>query len=140
MNTQQAENLRALIRHMETNCKRILDMSRYFKSSCNTPACAFGEACMVPALQAQGLRTDKDCSRLSEDSLFGAGTMRRLFGTRSTNSWKRADVTPQEWAIEARKVLAENGYTMDTPPDPFKRFMDKVREPVSLGSYAASHR
>lgn len=151
MNPQQAEKLRVLIRHMETNVARALNMHA-FTNRCGTPACALGEACTLPALQVQGLRAATyTCYSLGYPPQFNGTSDDRgelffglsrdhgnaIFGNARSNVWKRDDVTPHEWAAEARKVLAENGYAMD---DPFKRFMDKVREPVSLGSYALTPR
>lgn len=137
MNEKQADNLRILIRHMEAKVSRTLDMDKFFEP-CGTPACAYGEACMVPEFQAQGLRP-APCpaygfkpSVSRELGLFGQAVTLRLFGAGCSNAWGRGKVTPQEWAIEARKVLAEKGYSMDAPkPAPtFKAFMAKVLEPV----------
>lgn len=137
MNKQQAENLRILIRHMETKCDRTLDMGRYF-TTCGTPACAAGEACTIPALQLAGLVSSGGFSWTSvigQQAVFGDEAVmdRKLFYALGGNPWKRDDVTPQEWAAEARKVLAENGYSMDEAPapEPFKRFMERVMEPVT---------
>lgn len=140
MNEQQAENLRILIRHMENNVARTLQMRTYF-GPCGTPACAIGEACMVPALAAQGLVTTNDCDRewcpltgsRETGRIFGLDSDggKRLFGPRAYNAWGSNDVAPQEWATEARKVLAESGYSMEAPTDPaFNRFMETVRLPV----------
>lgn len=133
MNTQQAENLRVLIRHMETDVNRTLEMNRY--GTCGTPACALGEACVAPGLANIGLPKNFDDLHFGVHGRYFAATsddVRRLFGIHTENAWRRSSVTPQEWAIEARKVLAEHCYTMDAPADPFKRFMDKVREPVQF--------
>jgi hypothetical protein len=112
MNATQAENLRILIRHMETKCNRTLDMDRY--GSCGTPACAYGEACVLPHFNAQGLHLNDASPSLMRGEIFGeGGHVRRLFGGSGFNKWGRDAVTPQEWALEARKVLAENGYSMD---------------------------
>lgn len=122
MNEQQAENLRILIRHMETRVTRTLNMACYF-DNCRAPACAWGEASTIPALVAQGVK--HGASLLDAPEVFGLEhtdydnhPVTRLFGTSRVNAWKRNDVTPQEWAIEARKVLAEHGYTMEPPPHP----------------------
>lgn len=131
MNAQQAENLRILIRHMENNVNRTLNMDDFYQP-CGTPACALGEA------QAMGLVKFKldeyDCG-----PVFGLHfeTASRLFGTATANAWKRQNVTPQEWAMEARKALAENGYTMDEPakPEPFEAFMAKVMEPIKEAAH-----
>jgi hypothetical protein len=126
MNAQQAENLRILIRHMETNVHRVLDM-RVIRKPCGTPACAWGEACMVPELQPWlGTLAERKTDPVALELVFGCEKSDRMFGF-SVNG--KADVTPQEWAAEARKVLAENGYSMD---DDFARFMAKVQEPVVL--------
>jgi hypothetical protein len=42
MDATQAENLRILIRHMETKVSRTLDMHS-IQYPCGTPACAMGE-------------------------------------------------------------------------------------------------
>lgn len=55
----------------------------------------------------------------------------RLFGTRDGgNAWGSNSVTPQEWAVEARRVLAWNGYAMgdEKKPEPFPAFMAKLTE------------
>jgi hypothetical protein len=54
MNPQQAENLRILIRHMETKVTRTLSMDA-ITGPCGTPACAFGEAACMPHFNALGL-------------------------------------------------------------------------------------
>lgn len=152
MNATQAENLRVLIRHMETSCHRTLYMGVVF--DCGTPACAIGEAAAIGlaglTFSDGGMRHGGDYLLMDKavNIVFGlvpvewgdALQAHRLFCAASHNAWGRNDVTPQEWAIEARKVLAENGYSMEATSDGFDKFMAKVREPVSLGSYAASHR
>jgi hypothetical protein len=135
MNAQQAENLRILIRHMETKCNRMLNMTTV--GDCGTPACALGEAAFV----VDGLREHFVRSRSTYEmaaELFGLpynpggdAPIYRIFGAQLNGE---RFVSPQKWAIEARKVLAENGYTMDG--DGFDRFMAKVREPVTLESAA----
>jgi hypothetical protein len=147
MNPQQAENLRILIRHMETKVTRTLSMDA-ITGPCGTPACAFGEAACMPHFNALGLVALPKSSFCSvawhgketmlgscADEIFGTedsdktDSRSRLFGAGRYNAWHRNAVSPQEWAQEARKVLAENGYTMD---DGFAAFMVKVREPVAL--------
>lgn len=132
MNAQQAENLRVLIRHMETRCRRTLDMGTIF-FQCGTPACALGEAWTVDGL--------KECfierPRLSNyevtcREIFGVHHHTRLFGGSIFNAWKNSYVTPQQWAAEARVVLTEHGYSMDVKPDAFPAFMAKVMEPVAV--------
>lgn len=141
MNATQAENLRILIRHMETNVTRTLYMGVY--GTCGSPACAIGEAAAMQCFQQQGLSFHgKDIAYngmcrghgVPAAAIFGLGDeFNRLFGEAGYNPWGRNDVTPQEWAAEARKVLAENGYSMDEKPaQTFQDFMAKVREPVSL--------
>ena len=135
MNATQADNLRILIRHMETRVTRTLNMSSY--ETCGTPACALGEATLCSALARQ-LPAIRDLNRKVHGDLF-VETMAdndRLFGYEGlrTYVWETDSVTPQEWAAEARKVLAENGYSMDAPDDGFAAFMDKVREPVAVES------
>ncbi len=144
MNATQAENLRILIRHMETSVERILRMSFYFNEhgGCGTPACALGEACVIPALQRRGLNHGGDLYvPMFNGDVDGRGIKffglsikdsSRLFGTARENAWEGGTVTPQEWAAEARKVLAKNGYSMDAPDDGFGAFMEKVREPVAV--------
>ena len=150
MNATQAENLRILIRHMETKVERVLDMNT-IRYSCGTPACALGEAACVPAIAAQGLAlTERGapflCSWHGDQgprkwaeaaiTLFGGTTdsYRRLFGTGATNAWGSNTVTPAEWTLEARKVLAENGYSMDEPKaaQTFERFMAATLKPVQI--------
>lgn len=135
MTPQQSGNFRVLIRRMES-ITRMLKMNCV--SDCGTPACAIGEACMVPALQKQGLAllaTGRTIFLLWHGKseglwvpakiLFGLEQpdINRLFGAAGMNAWNRDAVTPQEWATEARKVLAANGYAMD---DGFGKFLDKL--------------
>ena len=122
MNAQQAENLRILIRHMETNVTRTLYMDSYEK--CGAPACALGEAKAIGLIKDE--QDEHRCSREFGCSHTG------IFSMAIINPWGRADVTPQEWAIEARKVLAENGYSMDdkAADDGFAAFRAKLLEPV----------
>lgn len=138
MNAQQAENLRILIRHMEAKCDRTLYMDRYF-NGCGTPACALGEAAMIfaPATSTEVRR--QWCTAAHMDGvILGYTNSNRLFGPSAFNVWGKADVSPQEWAGEARKVLAESGYSMEHPmpakaaDDGFSAFLAKVREPVEL--------
>lgn len=137
MNPQQAENLRILIRHMEGACTRTLNMG-FIDKSCGTPGCAMGEALTVPALRMLGLERTS-VSREMWNHLYNDGNpgpifglqqsaASRLFGTSILNAWKRDNVTPQQWAAEARKVLAENGYTMD---DGFAAFKAKILAPLA---------
>ena len=115
MNTTQAENLRILIRYMDAVQVPQLDMA-VTHHSCGTPACAYGHALHVQALKDRGIPSlvasgrffglsDKDDGRL-----FG-GSLWQFEGGRLVNLV--AKPTPQQWAAEARKVLAENGYSMD---------------------------
>lgn len=120
MTPKQAENLRVLIRHMETKCDRTLYMNSYFHR-CGTPACALGEAASVPALAHCGIgRNTDEIHFFQAERAFGVGD--RLFGLSSDNAFGKYHVTPQEWAAEARKVLAEHGYSMgDEKPIPSVR-------------------
>lgn len=144
MNAQQADNLRILIRHMETKVTRVLEMRFYF-DGCGTPGCALGEATCIPALARAGLsqlRRDDGVPiyPTNETAVFGLrdADRDRLFGTPKTCAWGRNDVTPLEWGVEARRVLAENGYSMDDAApakvgdDGFSAFLAKLREPVAL--------
>lgn len=138
MNAAQADNLRILIRHMESLKRPVLNMNDYFES-CGTPACALGEACTIPALAERGLGQVGTlrvivAGHANVFGLLGFATT-RLFGSEDNNAWRRKNVTPQEWAAEARKVLAGNGYSMDSP-DLFAAFMAKVREPVAVEALA----
>lgn len=125
MNEQQAENLRILIRHMETKCDRILDMVAV--SRCGTPACALGEAKLIcmPEMFSGSLNTYVRASEvfgLPYESGVSPGNHRifRLFGAELHG---KRYVEPQEWAAEARKVLAEHGYSMD---DGFAAFKERL--------------
>lgn len=142
MNAQQAENIRILIRHMESNVERPLNMNAV--AVCGTPACAMGElpsAFQEFSLSDVDYRLDhngspKRIAMISAD-FFGLGGKEfnpsnlhyRLFGASSCNAWGRSQVTPKEWAAEARKVLTEHGYRMD---DGFAAFRAKVLEPVAV--------
>lgn len=138
MNAQQAENLRILIRHMENVCTRTLDMEQVFKEQkCKTPACAIGEAYVcVPALRAQFNR-QPDGANYGDLARDVFGVAYRLFGSPPAsyvppgfvNAWKRNDVTPKEWATEARKVLTEHGYAMD---DGFAAFKARILAPLPV--------
>jgi hypothetical protein len=116
---------------MESAVSRTLNMNRYF-NECGTPACALGEAATIPTLREAGLSRGKH-SVGGEDEVFGLTDHQddRLFGF-GTIVWQRSNVTPQEWAAEARKVLGEHGYSMDAKPDTFAAFMAKVQEPVAV--------
>lgn len=145
MNAQQAENLRILIRHMETKCERqMLNMLRVHEL-CGTPACALGEACAIASLGlARAGKEGSGCALLiagryagyfeAASIVFGCADkdVDRIFGGSVRNVWRRNDVTPQEWAVEARKVLAENGYSMEPQDDGFGAFVAKVREPLPV--------
>lgn len=137
MNAQQAENLRVLIQHMETSVTRTLNMIKYFNKSsdpeCCTPACAMGEAAFCPALAHIGIPRGGAFLRTDYGHHFvDTRDNARLFDIGSGNAFKTDVVTPMEWAAEARKVLAENGYSMDVKPDAFPAFMAKVMEPVAV--------
>lgn len=123
MTPEQAKNLSILIRHMETKVTRTLNMNSYHR--CGTPACAIGEAACMPHFQALGLKLVRTSAlqfrgieghgRASEE-LFGLsdGERDRIFGDWfADNAWNASEITPKQWAAEARKVLAENGYSMD---------------------------
>lgn len=125
MNAAQAENLRALIRHMETNCARTLNMNRVL-NECGTPACAWGEATIVLGVKHEGSYVEETQQAFGLD---GLADVDRLFSNGVWNAWRRSDVTPLEWAAEARKVLAEHGYSLD---DGFAVFRAKLLEPVAV--------
>ncbi|MDQ2987411.1 MAG: hypothetical protein M3R13_11970 [Armatimonadota bacterium] len=131
MNAWQAENLRILIRHMDTRPVERLDMSSINK--CGAPACAMGHALTVVALRERGLNGElsEEAVRffgLGDDASIGWG---RLFGASLRVQGAQVDFlhnpTPQEWATEARKVLTENGYSMD---DGFAAFKAKILAPL----------
>lgn len=146
MTPEQANNLRILIRHMETKCARTLWMERFFttlpspgtslsEQVCGTPACALGEATTIPALR---LTTwdQLHWEYYGWSPVFGLNgdERRRLFASLEDNAWRRDEVTPQEWAAEARRVLAENGYSMEPNapnPEALKAFMEKLQEPIN---------
>ena len=122
MNATQAENLRILIRHMETKVTRTLDMSMFLNRG--APACALGEAVFCQELAHLGVKEQRiDLSVTGRHFAQTSGDLLALFGPAGMNAWGRVNVTPQEWAIEARKVLAENGYSMD---DGFAAFKAKI--------------
>lgn len=125
MNAQQANNLMVLIRHMEANVTRTLDMSLYER--CGSPACALGEA------EAIGLIESAEREHVYGE-VFGKPYPRNIFSIECANPWKRNDVTPQEWALEARKLLADHGYSMDSDPG-YTRFMNKLQEPVPVRAF-----
>lgn len=144
MTPQQADNLRTLIRHMETKCGRTLNMRVTCLPECGTPACAIGEATAIASLglsfEKEGdvflgamLRHDGRLRYFSDAAYSLFGVTNRLFGAGPDNAFHRNDVTPKEWAVEARLVLSENGYAMDEPkPEPFKAFMARALEPVAV--------
>jgi hypothetical protein len=97
MNATQAENLRILIRHMETNVTRRLNMrslaNNEFKDGhwCRTPACAWGEAHMLPHFQAHfGTLENRKPGLLPADVFGPTGLFN--FSLRG-----KYDVSPQEW-------------------------------------------
>ncbi|HEX3156732.1 MAG TPA: hypothetical protein VHV32_19035 [Candidatus Angelobacter sp.] len=129
MNPQQAENLRILIRHMETLKVPELGMIRE-RNLCGTPSCAMGHARTVGAL---GIPSSIDLFSAAinyfgldpETRILNRNSWCRLFGA-SLVVWGNDDVPrssftppPKTWAVEARKVLAENGYSMDDKADAF---------------------
>lgn len=137
MNPQQAENLRILIRHMENNVTRTLNMDRDYEA-CGAPACAAGEASTVAALRAAGM--PGRCSVTvggwfpEQQEVFGFSTPEswRLFGMGNYNAWKRTNVSGKEWAVEARKLLGEHGYAMEAMDDGFAAFKVKMLAPVQF--------
>jgi hypothetical protein len=141
MTPQQAKNLSVLIRHMETKVTRMLNMLSVFDEwpepemgVCGTPACAMGEAYFVKALRPQ-FKERPDCINFPSLAIVLFGVSYRLFGANDpqdgtpSNAWNRDEVTPLEWAAEARKVLTENGYSMD---DGFPAFMEKTLKPLDF--------
>lgn len=140
MNEQQAENLRKLITHMETKVSRKLYMP-YIQHPCGTPACAMGEVSMIPAFGLSRGKGMVGCLLHNGDPVSMRDTSERLFGLASDQYEHlfggslngTIEPTPQEWAAEARKVLAKNGYTMVPHtaipvPTAFDAFMEKVME------------
>lgn len=122
---------------MEQHVSRELMMDT-FQMTCGTPSCALGEATRCPELAHQ-MPPLADLDLRNADIFFGGFALIdipkdvfRLFGMGMDNAWGRGFVSPKEWAAEARKVLAEHGYSMDPKPDPFAAFMAKVREPVAV--------
>jgi hypothetical protein len=134
MNPQQAENLRILIRHMEGGNVKELYMP-LSDHTCGTACCAMGEARRIGISGATILPGDIGAISPSARRAFGMNESNghpqswiRLFGGNLRGNYRP---TPQEWAAEARKVLAEHGYSMgdEKPPMTFKSFMVKVLEP-----------
>lgn len=137
MDKHQAESLRILIRYMETRPTERLDMLNA-TAYCGTPACASGHAKSLPQFRDVDMNSEKDLC-----SVFGLGKnyrtplyWGRLFGGALRSCMDTMDQprnpTANEWAVEARKVLCENGYSMDEakPLPTFARFMEKALVPV----------
>lgn len=138
MTEQQAENLRTLIRHMESNVTRMLDMGKVH-NACGTPACAIGEAAYagIAGLRIPRADATECCVMLDGRTTFYRDAALDVFGNTSLFAPRLSDVSPQEWAAEARAVLAENGYSMvprvSVPVETaFDKFMAKVKEPVAV--------
>lgn len=138
MTPQQAENLRILIRYMETRPVERLDMSCI--DHCGTPACAWGHARTLDAFKGYE-------SLLCAADLFGLegidhGSLAHLFGQsllvyRGKDLVRMVDYpTPQQWADEARKVLVEHGYSMDGD-DGFVAFKAKLLQSIVLDDAGA---
>jgi hypothetical protein len=141
MNAQQAENLRILIRHMETKCQRPTLFMGQVHYRCNTPACAIGEAAFIGVGGLSFPAYDPaECSvMLRGGRTFYTDAAHEVFGTIdpflsgiTTKRGLTKDPTPQEWALEARKVLAEHGYSMDTVAEWASA---KVAQMAALGPY-----
>jgi hypothetical protein len=131
MNATQAENLRILIRYMETKVTvPTLDMST-ITHNCGTPACAMGHARLCSELRERGMPLDGLAvvargffGMDGEESYRHPTYWGRLFGSwLSTGGNLVGEPTPHQWAAEARKVLDEQGYSMDEQPadDGFRR-------------------
>lgn len=138
MNATQAENARAIIRHMESKPVERLFMPLVVHP-CGTPACALGHAATA---RIAGFSYEAGCLRRNDERVvrleevtdaFGL-PFHQFFGGRlyTADGAALRDPTPAQWADEARMVLAEHGYTMDDdkPAMTFERFMEIVRKPV----------
>src|SRR5437879_4527131 len=111
LTAEQVRNLNILADFMEGLDDPTFNMLMY-RHDCRTPACAFGWACTVPALQAKGLSF-----ALTDDSItnqripvmgrvFGGDSFRVLF----SNTLHSRIKTPQQWAAHCRAFLKSNGY------------------------------
>lgn len=132
MTPQQAKHLSVLIRHMETTTVAKLEMG-YISNRCGTPACAIGHAAHLgigglsyPKGGMSALRRDgRPCNLDAADDIFGVHYARLFAGYLNG----KRNPAPREWAAEARKVLTENGYSMD---DGFPAFMEKTLTPLDF--------
>lgn len=131
MNAEQAANFRTLIQHMDTKCGRVLNMESFYYQ-CGAPACAIGEAESIPELQEKGVKQGymEEWGPRVFGLIPGCTTWARLFGRATCNAWHRGDVTPREWAAEARKVLAEYGHSMSD--DPADTFIERIKKLTPL--------
>ena len=124
MNAKQAENLRVLADRIH-GMQRALDMCQI--ASCGTPCCAFGEACVMPYFNAQGLSLPGENPGHGFTTEFhGRGVMFDevsyilfgllgdehigLFGTQGSNFWGHNSPANTKWAAKAREILAAHGY------------------------------
>ena len=131
MQQQHVDNVSTLIHFMEALDDRNFSMAR-FKHGCGAPSCAFGWACTIPALQAQGL----DATKL-EEGLWPHHTAPDIFGTYHDLFASRLQFsieTPQQWASHAREWLKKRGHEV-TPQTPaqqgeFKTFLESLLRPL----------
>jgi hypothetical protein len=122
MNAQQAENLRILIRHVES--LPILNMVRPWPYD-EKPGCAICEA------RRAGLVPAEPCIEDLAHTFYAVDARRLFSGTLRVDGKFIKKPTGAQWAAEARKVLSENGYAMDepTPAAPFVAFKERLLKP-----------
>lgn len=132
MDQKHVDNISALIHFMEGLNDPRFDM-RMFSHDCNTPACALGWACSIPAFQKKGLsltflreKAGREITELTKE-LFGC--FQEIF----RGSLEAQIRTPQDWALHAREYLKRNGCEVTAPAsDDFKHFMERVLTPVVI--------
>lgn len=136
MEQNHVENISTLIHFMDGLNDPRFNMN-FFLHSCDTPACALGWACTVPALQKAGLSMRQLDTGISGTALkmtehvFGE-VFSALFRAGLATSVK----TPQDWANHAREFLKSQGHEVVAQSNEqradFRVFMDRVLKPVTV--------
>lgn len=148
MTNLNAANISKLIWYMEGLDDPLFDMEDFFHG-CGTPSCALGWAATIPEFEYHGPRARNLYGEMLDFSVrvFGGDAYDKLFHAVRNEHIR----TPQQWALHARKVLAEAGLevvpnaagqeaeaarpsnevnTCPAAPYDFQAFMRNVLEPM----------